>query len=87
MGAGLLSPLCSCLFSKKVENLGPVDHLALLLVSGRVYLLLPTVVSQAPRPQPSALPSSFLTGLPLHAPPLNSLPLLLPRQVLLPTGI
>ncbi|XP_028630294.1 phosphopantothenoylcysteine decarboxylase isoform X5 [Grammomys surdaster] len=32
--AGLLSPLCSCLFSKEAEDLSPVDHLALHLVSG-----------------------------------------------------
>lgn len=60
--AGLLSPLCSCLFSKEAEDLGPVDHLALQLVSGCVHFLLPPVVSRAPWPQPSALPSSSLTG-------------------------
>lgn len=61
-GCRLLSPLCSCLFSKEVEDLGPVDHLALLLLSGRVHLL-PPVVSQAPRPQPC---SSILRP---HRPP------------------
>lgn len=71
-GCRLLSPLCSCLFSKEVEDLGPVDHLALLLLSGRVHLL-PPVVSRAPRPQPSALPSSVLTGRLPHVPPLPSL--------------
>lgn len=60
--AGLSSPLCSCLFSKEAEDLGPVDHLTLQLVSGCVHFLLPSVVSRAPRPQPSALPSSSLTG-------------------------
>ncbi|XP_028630288.1 phosphopantothenoylcysteine decarboxylase isoform X1 [Grammomys surdaster] len=84
--AGLLSPLCSCLFSKEAEDLSPVDHLALHLVSGYVHLLLPPVVSRAPRPLLFHHPSSQ-ASCPPHALPLTSLPLRLPCQFLLPSRI